>query len=54
MTIIHGTSRLLRVDAGVFSLLCAMKYATFLFYDGWILITTAFVAALKTEMRVFW
>ncbi|WVZ85905.1 hypothetical protein U9M48_032763 [Paspalum notatum var. saurae] len=33
------------------SLLCAMKYAIFLFYAGWVLAMTAFVAAFLPETK---
>ncbi|KAL6650824.1 hypothetical protein ACP70R_009749 [Stipagrostis hirtigluma subsp. patula] len=33
------------------TMLCAMKYATFLFYVGWLLIMTAFVAAFLPETK---
>ncbi|KAL6650831.1 hypothetical protein ACP70R_009756 [Stipagrostis hirtigluma subsp. patula] len=33
------------------SLLCAMKYAIFLFYAGWVLVMTAFVAAFLPETK---
>ncbi|PUZ47441.1 hypothetical protein GQ55_7G164900 [Panicum hallii var. hallii] len=34
-----------------FSLICAMKYAIFLFYAGWVVVMTAFVAAFLPETK---
>lgn len=33
------------------SLLCAMKYAIFLFYVGWVLVMTAFMATFLPETK---
>ena len=33
------------------SLLCAMRYAIFLFYAGWVVVMTAFVAAFLPETK---
>ena len=33
------------------SMLCAMKYAIFLFYSGWVLAMTVFIAALLPETK---